>query len=641
MAVKTGSEEQIQGGVETPRVDYRDALNSAAPQQQFETPASNVNTAPTLTFGSKLLSKMTSGLGSEYLNKLQEQLKAIYASEQNLGGYKVNVMSLDREVITNLAYSAVVVSLAKNNKASYFIILLEGTGRKPLEAGAVMAELSNLNKVPYGQQQNRASDIYVTSDAIDDVLHNEVRRQLTNFYPAGTKFYDVDGMVIPYTNTELDVANIRPIASIAFNSCLIEGGKINAEFKDLNIAEAKKSNPAAYLKIDSSMLPVVHRDEAGKAIRSDWTIELNSIDNRNNNISINLQNNRSTISRTRGFVDAMPVEIPRPAAYGMPTSNMLRLRPHVILNNIETEMPTLGYALLALVSSVVMTRPTMWLGALTPKANDQFHDAGKLNIVTNLENAQNGIGDALDLKDPKLNSQEVFALLRQMYSLDAMFSIDIDAYGPQTSYTSIFKWAAAPGTTPAEADSKANAAKEIIQAANWLTNGAFPLNFNPAEIFLSSGVVVPTGRWTDKNGEVRDIKDIDMSFIANVNGSTELLNKWALSNVPHNVSGIDPYVSKVDIISKLVSNAEISGKAFRCTFNPKFISALSAACAQAGLETRYDPEIQYNEQSNIAVLGDYLANAGVSQDASGFARAYASGASYQTPWGIGAQHYRY
>jgi len=628
--------DEVEGSVtqENAKVDLRtsnqtshNTLGDMGPKM-----GTNINETPILTFGGRKFTTMASGLGSEYLNKLVEELKAIYGNEQNAAGYKPTVTYLDREVKTNLAYSVVIVSLAKNNKVAYFLMVLEGTGRKPLDAPTVMQELNAATRM---NQPQRSNEVYVTSDAVDSVLFNEVLGRLKVVHGEKYKFYSVDSAVIPWYNTDLSPATVRPLASLAYNACLVESGKLNQEFRDLNIAAAIEENPRAYLKIDSNMLPTVTKDAVGKAHRADWQMELNSVDNSNQNMSLNLQNNKTTICKSSGFVDAMPEEQPMQTAPGLAPTSILRFRPHIIIDRMDVDMPTTGYALLALVTSVVMVRPAMWLAAVAPKSVDKYHDAGKLNIITNIANEASGIGAALDLKDPQLKANEVYAILKQMYSLNPVCSMDIELCGATTNFTSVFATAAAAVTNNEDAAKKKNASKEIIATANWLTNGAFPLDFDLNRIFLSTGVLVPTGTWNDKNGDVRDIKDVDLSFVAEFGQSVELINKWALSNAPYSVSGLDPYVTKVDIISKLIPNAEIQGKSLRVTFSADFLSTLANACASAGLETRYDPEVTYTEQSSISVLGSYLGAAAIGQQTADFARAFNGGVNYQTPFSMG------
>ena len=589
-----------------------------------------IDNTPCITFKSGL-NMMSSGKGSDILVSVVEELKKVYNSDDvKNNGYKTTVTSIDKAVKPNFAYSSVIVSINKANKVVYFTVLIEASGRKPMTATNIVEEINQAQRSP---GQVRINDIYVASDAIDNVLHKEIVKQLRGIYKGSFKFYSAESTVIPYYKTDFKEENIRPLASIAMNSCIVEMGRINAEFRDLNINAAMKDSPNAFLKIESNMLPSTEVDPTGRPIRADWRIELDSIESNNTFNSPNMQNGKTTIVASKGFIDAMPIEIKTAQQMGMVDNTMIRLRPVVIINNLDVDVPTTGYGLLGIVSSLVMIRPNMWPAAVAPKAEDKLHDVGKLNIVTNLENNQNGVGEPLDLKDPKLNSQEVYALIRQMFSIDPMFSIDVDIAGATTPYTGVLSVAAGTGFSAEEQEYKYNAAQEIVAAANQLTAGLFPVDFNLNEIFIDSGITVPTGIWRDNNGNMRDLKDIDLTFIATNSGDTDLINKWALSNVPHSVSGIDPYISKVDVISKIVPSAEITGKAIRVTFNPLFISTLSAACAQAGFETRYDPVINFNEANNISVIGNYLSNAGISSQAADFARSFGGGQNtYQTPF---------
>ena len=616
--------------VEKDRIQIDSVLgtsNTDNVQAGFNNPKSK---APSLTFGSRTLNIMSTGMGSEYLNKTTEAIKKIIELEIKPGGFKLDITSIDKEIITNLAYSCIVLSLHKANKTTYFIIVLEATGRKPLDVTTIVNEMNNAERI---NNYNRVNDFYVTSDAVDATLHNEVMRKIKPLYSEKTTYTSVEALIVPYKFEDITPESVKPIVAIAFNACLVELAKLNGEFNDLDIKKTVSLNPTSHLKIDSNMIPRTLKDIVNKPIRADWTLDLVSIDTKQNVQSPNLQNNRTPVSRATGFIDAMPKETVAPNQQGIPV-NTTRLSPNIIINSLEVDMPTTGYALIALVSSVVMVRPNMWLAAVAPKSTDTLHDPGMLNLFTNLDNSPSGIGSPIDFKDPKLTHEDMYRLIKDMYSQDPVLSLDIEVQGSQTSYLSVFAMAASPEDPKA----RFNAGKDIIKSANWITSGAFPENFDPGQIFASDAIVVPTGTWIDKNGESRDIREIDFSLIGTLAASDikiDLMNKWALSNVPLAISGVDSYTTKLNVISKLIDNAEITGKAIRCTFNPVFLSTLAAACAQVGFDTKYDPEVSYSEQSNIAVIGNYLANAGIGQDVAGFAKAYTTnGMSYQTPFAM-------
>lgn len=595
----------------------------------------NKSNIPILTLGSKVLTIMNSGIGSEFLNKFVEAIKTSYAGELNTNHGKLLVIPMDNETNKNIAYSSIIVALVKNNTATYFTIVLEGTGRKPLDAITFTNELNTISRNP--MQVQRYNETYVTSDVIDAVYHAEIRKTLAiALAPVNTKFVQADAIVIPYYNIELDQAYIRPIASAALNSCIVETAKTNSEFLDLNISESRKQNNAITLKIENNIIPKTVKDIAGKPVRADFTVELVAVDNRANTTSINMQNNKEVATKALGFVDAMPelVNIP-----GTPNF-ALTLRPHIIVTSLEGALPTTGYALLSLVTSVIMTNDDMWIGAVSPKINDNLHDYGSLNILTNLESNPEGKGAPIDFK--ALNSTELQTMIKRLFTLAPMLSIDVELCGAQTSVTSIFATASASplSSDPAEVKARNKSAHEIILAANWLTDGAFSTNFSIDNIFISTGIVVPTGKWIDKTGEMRDIRDIDLAMIATLTNDKALIEEWAKSNVPYAISGIDSYSTKVRILSQLNINAEIAGKAIRCTFSDQFIITLANACKTAGLDSRYEPAVQLFNNSSISMMAGYMRNAGIT-NATGFATAYSNGnMNYQTPWNFGQAVYR-
>jgi hypothetical protein len=590
---------------------------------------------PILTLGSKVLSMMNSGIGSEFLNKFAEAIKLAYSGEINTKHGKLVVLSIDNETNKNVAYSSVIIALCKANTATYFTVVLEGTGRKPLDAKTYTNELSTFNRNPH--QIQRYNETYVTSDVIDAIYHGEIRKHLAAaLHPASVKFVQADAMVIPYYNTELDQSVIRPIASAALNSCIVESAKTNTEFLDLNIAESKKQNNAITLKIENSIIPRTVKDTAGKPVRADFSVELVSVDNKVATTSINMQNNKEVVTKAVGFVDAMPELVNVPG-----TPNFaLTLRPHIVVTSLEGALPTTGYALLSLVTSVIMTNDDMWIGVVSPKVNDVYHDYGSLNILTNLESNPDGKGTPIDFKT--LNSTELQTMIKRLFTLAPMLSIDVELCGAQTAVTSIFATASASGVSSDEAENIARrkSANEIIAAATWLTSELFPANYNPDEIFINVGIVVPTGKWVDKSGELRDIRDIDLAMLATITNDKQIIEDWAKSNVPYSISGIDSYTTKVRILAHLDINAEISGKAIRCTFTDKFIITLANACKTAGLDSRYEPAVELFNHSSISMMAGYMRHAGIS-NATGFATPFSNGAmNYQTPWTLGQAVYR-
>lgn len=571
-----------------------------------------------ITFGSNNFGIMSASMGSEYTIGVANAINDQYKNRNNANKPKVTI--LDKEFNSGLAYSCIVVSMLDNDIVSYFTCLLEATGRKTLTAEEVINEYEASIKNP-----NLRTIIYTADDAFDSVLHQMIVSVLKQEYPNIKKFKPVDGLVL---NAQADIATISPmVAAIAHNACYLENELDSGKKTDLNIQHAVEKEKAAnkQFKLESFMSKAINVNELGDPVRTDWKIDLNLVGLNNNVTSLNMDIAKKTLLRTGGYVDAIPELVTLPGMPGQPGIVQTRLRPQIIITANSPECPTLGYGLLGVVATLVMTNKSMWLSALKP--NDPKDNVGALNVLTNINNNKDG-GEKLPLGDKKYSLDVVYSIISNMFSLDPVFSYDITAFGPQTFYLSALSTAAQTDNS----EEKLAAARQIVETASWLTGGNFPSNFPINEIFASDGVIIPVGKWSSKTG-VRDIREIDLAFLAAHTDNIEFLEKWALSNLPKHVTGIDPYLTKVNIISKIVPTAEITGKAVRVTFTANFIKTLEAAAVNSGLNVRYAPQIEFAESNNLGIIANYLNHAGIN-GASGFAQAVTTnvGPNYNTPY---------
>ena len=574
-----------------------------------------------LTFGSGIQGLMSANQGSEYTNGIAKVLTGIYSSINKKVTPKVHV--LDKETFTNLAYSAIIVTMQSNKMVNYYTILLEETGRKPLTASEVVSEWETAIKIP-----GASPVIYTADEAINSILHKEIVNALKQEYGSGQEYKTVDGVVLHKGHADINV--IGPmLATIAFNACYIETQFDNGVCSDLSIPNALQTAQGKQLRFESNMSKAICVNELGLPVRTDWKLDLCMVNNNQaQSLVLNAQNSKAVISRIGGFVDALPEQITMPGVPGTAPTTAIRFRPHIIMTSNSAETPTIGYMLLGVASSIVMTNRNMWLGALRP--TDKKVNVGNLNIIAKIDD---GEGQRIDFTSKNYNANQVFAGIQTMFSLDPVISVDVESFGPQSFYNSILSAAAQPGAS----DGKTEAANYIIETAHILTGGRFPSDYNPHDIFVDDGVVVPLGTWSDKSGE-RDLREIDLTFIASHTDDMNMINKWILSNLPMSKSGFDPYLAKIEIINKLLPGAEITGKASRVTFSANFITTLASAITASGLNVRYEPEIKYAEETNLSIMGSYLGNAGIG-GYNGFAREVVqAGPSYQTPYtqmGIG------
>ena len=567
----------------------------------------------TLTLGRNVMPLISSDRGSEYTNSICKALDEIY-SKLDIP-VKPRIVPLDKEKIQGIAYSSVLVTL-KTDKIRYFTILLEATGRKAQTAGEIVAELNTASRAP-----GQAPLIYTADDGIDAALDNIIRAELARVIGKG-EYVNVDGLVLPSSHGDFN--QLAPgVARIAYNACVTDNSFDTDSLNDLSIEDSIKEVPNATYLYKSNMSKAPVYNDVGNPIRADWKIDLYQSIKQRQTTSINLQNTELACSRTCGYVDVIPAEVQVGVTpMGQPQVGT-RFHPHIIITSTEGTQPTIGYLLLGIVNSFVMNNVNMWLASLKP--TDATNNIGILNAIATVDE---GKGEKINLADKKYDMNSVYSVIRKMVSLDPIVSIDVESFGPQTSYSSVIAVAAQPGASA----EKHAALQAIVKTASVLTNGRFPIEYPINDIFAGEGVIIPLGKWSDKGGE-RDIRDIDYTFIAAHSEDASLLNQYALSMLPKSQTSYDPFLTKVGIISKLVNTAEITSKGIRVTFTRNFINTLSAAVVGAGLNVQYTPEITYQAENTLSLLNPFLGNATLGGYNAGFAREFVNqGPSFNTSW---------
>lgn len=594
------------------------------------------------------LAVMTSDKSKEFISRLKEVMRREMNTDKRFDNF--NLFILDKDIETRLAYSYVVISKIDNDKVYYFTAILEATGRKPLSASDIIDEFNMSIK-----NRTISNKIWTTDDAFNGVLresivayvcgdaasvYNAEHKGASGFKPKSPNDFTAicaDGIIIPYftENIETLPSYILTAAFNAINSTAF----VTSASKDLNITTANQATPGASLKIDSSTMKIVAKDEVENPIRADWRVELNLRSNADNNLTyveeLNKGSANATLVKACGFIDAIPDEKITPVPGGLPLRE-IRMRPHIIITDINASKPTTGFTLLGLVTSMIMTNKSMWMGALLPDKSK--YNVGALNLKANMEGNANGVGAIINLEGTgknKMSDEDVFTYINKLFELESIVSVDIPSYGPHTYYTSVLSAAASGHSSP----NTVGAQNALINAAVMLTNGQFPENFPRHEIFAHEGVLIPLGVWKDKTGALRDIRDVDLTMIASETGDAALMDKWFLSNLPSKMSNLDSYLTKVDIISRIIPKAEITSKAVRVTFTSTFINTLVDCAIKAGLNVRYEPEVKLHEVSSLSGLYGYNSNASVG-DVSRFARQnVAAGPNYNTFWVTNGQRF--
>lgn len=573
-----------------------------------------------LTFGSDGLLTSNLGQGAEYTQSIKQTIESLYKGNEELKKLQCSVYAIDRTITYYLknedgtdttvtpAYSYIVVSLKAQDTVTYFILLLEATGRRPLKADDIMRGYDEISK---GQTNDRHK-IYTADDTITVYIHRLVKQIISK--DQGITDLDnirtVDGCILPSDHE--DFVKIAPkVAQMCLQACYLELvllKKLKA-LTDLNIYTAVKANPGSYFKYDAYISKQIKHNPLHSPIRCDWILELNAIKKSQSDDVFNVANSRETVTRVGGFIESIPEE------YTANENNMLvtkvGFKPNIIITSNEGSKSTLGFVILGLMSGLIMSREDMYLKVLRPEDNQ---NVGALNIYSKL----NGKAEKINLADKSYTPEQVYAFLKLLYCLPPVISMDIESYGPETFSQSALSKACSP-----QHDSKTMLAAEyILDTVKTLTNNKFPSDFPVENIFSAQGIVVPLGTYLDK-GTYKDIREIDLAFLANRTTDFNVLNQWVFSNLPSTFTGTDSFINKVSVINRFIPEAEITGKAIRVTFTSYFLETLSRCIQDCGLNPKYDPEVKLSQHSDLSQLASYYQNASLNTNFAGFGTANA------------------
>lgn len=523
---------------------------------------------------------LTTNLGSEYTQKIVEGITKLY---KDTGKTNVRVVPLDRDIITQLAYSSVVVAAASELEVYYYPILLADTGKPAMTARDYFIQVSEAAK------NRQPSNATVPSDAIDKIYNDIVISKLVEIHGKEKKYIPLDGLVVDNGATINDMS-IKELGTRAFNA-------IHAEFLSRTgqqtavIGKILQACSGFRLQTNGCRQNVPAMTTLGKPIRSDFAINMVPILKKATTQSLNIGGGNETLFTIMGYVDAIPRQVEVREFNSV--YQAVRFRPNIVITNISSNYESVNMGMLAIANAAVMMQPTLWLAAVSPRDKK---NPGVLNLIANLSNKEGGVGDKIDLNGKAFTNDQVIDILRKMYSDAPALSIDVEEFGSSSSFLGILG-AAAQTKNP---QLRRNALNEIIRVVHELTGGAFDSRFNPEEI-IAGYTEVPTGKWvSNKDGMTRDIRDIDLEFVLEQAGNNpEIVKKWISSENNPALS----YMLKTEVIAHIAGDAVITGRAMRIVMHPAFLTALVNATTAAGLKPQYTPEVELQDQMGFFVTG--------------------------------------
>lgn len=567
------------------------------PQQQYQhyqAPTKPWSFATSNLFGAPI----PRAIGSESITKLHKALVEVYSNANS--DMDIRVISIDRVNEPDLAFSCIVVCMqlksAAANGVACHILLMEASNDK-------------LSPVFINENNQQIEITKVTGDALDQVLVEKTQRHIQSVFPQQPIFI-VDGCVVPRNFNYEDKERVYMLALNAGMSCGTELNMKTPAFMDYNLAS---EGPDNNLEIAIAFNRQQIEDPVGEPMRSD--ILMNFVSKRQNqqqnrNASLNSGAREIRISEISGFIDLLwaPVmqgPIYNPWVQQLPQQTQKYASRLVITNLASNFAYTPASVLLSLVTAMSLRDDNNWIQSFKPVPTTDrdvdLRDIGALNIEANLLNEQGGFGQRIDTKAESFRLEDLGQLVASLIQPGLIISMDVPECGPQTWYLSIFA---------AAANKSDSAMRAIWTAAQTLTNGNFGKYFTPGSpMFDDTNNRVHLGYWVDRNGQRRDIRDIDYLAVANLVGDRnpqmirEWSDTWMTSRGPSHLR----LAARKRMISALTNeSAEFTGFAQRVTFTNIFLDALVRGCIDAGLTPRVSTPLSTSDMTNVRGVASFI-----------------------------------
>lgn len=505
---------------------------------------------PTLGFiETPAMDKRQSGL-SEY--ELAKRMSDLIVKQE----LDVSLAIFDRESYPELAYSSIVMKRKSGDILGYFVYLIEATGINGITTDQYI-EMIETKRVPF-----------VTTDAIDNALFNIIERELS-VKEESSEFLNIEGIVIP-ADAEIDDRMVYSLVATGYNALVMEIGIRTGEMSDINIREEISRTNASFTMRELS-ISQPYTDSVGRQHKVSWGVDMTLESKQQNATSPNTLGSSILITSVKGRLNFLPEEYTETQP-GMLPQVKVGFHPQVIIEVLQGKTPSLSFALMGLFTSAVMAKDNNWM---RPILDGTSPDIGVFNKILNVFAEKSPA--KIDIVKGKLNVEEKVEMLHKMAHMSPILSMDITMFDDNASVNNTFA-AAANGVY--------EAGQDIIDTLSDITNGAFPSNFSPKNIFATTPIELPVGRWNDKNGEERTLDEIDTPYILSLTGNVQEV----VSNYTHTELGQSrfSFYDRCSLIQRIGILAAIDARKLRVTFTASFVDALISSMITAGLSPRFD-----------------------------------------------------
>lgn len=557
-----------------------------------------------MDFTHRLQSPMHRTSAGEALTRYMETIKEIFATE-GLFDKGYNLLQVDSQVrSTNM--SAILITGAMSNG-----------GRTALAVHALPIEAS------CGRLQNRSFPvpngpnvevITVPADAMNEYMWQKIEQVVAETGYNGAAI-DAGYNVIPSELAYDARARLRAMVFYAIQAVntMVDNalGGVREPFRASWFGKGDR------LTARPDYAPQGVETAAGLPRRADVSI---IVTGSNNQGADPMHAVSMDIARVDGYVE--PVYVGQPQmAWGHnpnPADAKVFVPRFVITGNspmLNAVTPELE--LLSLGSSALLSQNMAWAGVFRARRNDEngLRNIGALGLeLPMLTQSTDGKGAVIDTTPSVFGNEQLIKLIHTTFIDKLAISIDVEEGGDMSWLHACYREAG---------NGNADAIQFIVEAADTLTDGHFSRCFqalNGQGIVYNDQNRIHLGYYTSSTGERRDIRDIDYLAMLNHIGRYDMSAVTEWTNTFDQVT--TPLEVRLEKRFKLLEqvlgtgNVKVKSYAWRLTYTPEFIGALSQALFQAGLVIA--PATYMNDfQVGVPRGNSHIANLGVNPAVAG------------------------
>ncbi len=565
---------------------------------------------------------MSSHMGGESLIMLKNTIEKIL-KDAPPAGMAIKCYPIDRVTAGRMYYSALVlcVKLASAPSIVAYHTLIDESSNVEYPA-----EVKMINQV-------KVEVLMPSALAYDKYMVNKVLDVIRNAYP-DNGLLNSTATVVPRSFDHGNELNVRSLLSSAVNACLVKLQKQTGELIELNFSKIKADSgfkiTPNFSRADGTE-EIARIDCVGNPIRSDVSAVLMNHPPRREKEerTMNKGTGPTVVAMASGFMDA---EWTKPTAeqiqQAMYMSQMAVGQPGLVNNLAACYTPhyivtdvfggfnySLNTTLLGIYSALSLREQNRWMNAFRPSPDQlngqsriDVRNVGGLNVLARRPSTAGQVvgeyGDIIPIHSSDFATNDFFQYMNSIFNNNRfLVSLDCPLYGSHSWVTEVFS---------AAASGRASAVQDIVNACNSLTGGAFGKIFNHVNqpmfvrrMRVHSGTIKHAGK-------LRDIREIDLTFIANIVGASNpsLVHDWLDTFYNQNYDHDQRLWARLGMLKAFSEGtAKINGYFDRVTFNGDFLVALYQALKSAGFSPAINDAMNNTDYGTIRSSADFAAGA--------------------------------